>query len=900
MPHRGPVFYYVETTTSLMRPAEGPSPAPRPPRIPSALLRALLPANERDEVLAELGAEYVERASTQGSGAARRWMWVQALRSAPALLSWTWWRGWTGFQPRADAYRPGDSMLANWLMDARYAARRLLARPAYALVAVLTLALGIGGTTAVFGIARPLIFDPLPYANADSVGIFWMSNSWTEEEFLFMRGNFAGFRSVAAYRPSDVTLRDGDAPTRLLPGISSSAELFDVLGARPHIGRGFQARDDAQTAEPVVVLSYGLWQELGGTPAVVGTRITLDGAPRTVVGVMPRGFWFPDPAVRIWMARPLNPEGRNGSYTLVGHVAPGQNIHALQAPLARITAMLGERFDYPEQWDLTRNPVVTPIRDALLGSMRPALVATFVAMALILLIACANVAALMLGQIEGRATEMAVRSALGASRRRLVQQVIIESLLLGLGAGLAGAGLAVAGFKLLAQSLPIGAWAESATFDGTLFVAAMAIAVLAVLLVVLVPSISLWRGDLRDALNRSRTGGIQGRGSRLEQGLVVAEVALAMLIASGAALLVRSVSNLYAIDPGIETDGVAVVDLVSSPTITSRDRRLLVEAATTAVSELPGVRSTAATMKLPLRGGGDSFGITIEGRPDLPPTSTFFRIVTANYFETMGLRLREGRVFDIADQSTGELVVVVNQALADKYFPNENPIGRRVGGGFSGAWRIIGVVENAAEGKLTDDPAPARYYLAGQAPWFGSAAVLAIRTTDPDNAAAILDAARRAVQGAAPQLAVQGTTTMSRVFDQAVGPARQIMTLLALLSTLALILGAIGIYGVISHFVARRKRDWAIRVALGLPGSRVIALILRQGIALVAAGIVLGAVGTAALGRVLASFLFGVSSVDPLAFAAASAALLAIGVAAAFVPAWRAGSVDPANVLREQ
>ena len=883
-----------------MRPADAPLHPPLPPRVPTALLHALLPANERDEVLAELSAEYVERAAAGGTGAARRWMWVQALRSAPALVSWTWWRSWTGFQPRADAYRPGDSMLANWLMDARYAARRLWARPAYALVAVLTLALGIGGTTAVFGIARPLIFDPLPYANADSVGIFWMPNSWTEEEFLHMRGNFAGFRSVAAYRPSDVTLRDGDAPTRLLPGISSSAELFDVLGARPYMGRGFQRGDDAQNVEPVVVLSYGLWQELGGTPAVLGSRITLDGAPRTVVGVMPRGFWFPDPSVRIWMARPLDPQGRNGSYTMVGHVSPGQDIRSLQAPLARITAMLGERFDYPEQWDLTRNPNVTPIRDSLLGSMQPALVATFIAMALILLIACANVAALMLGQIEGRATEMAVRSALGASRRRLVQQIIIESLLLGIGAGIAGAGLAVAGFRVLAQALPIGAWADSAAFDGTLFLAALAIAVLAVLLVVLVPSVSLWRGDLRGALNRSRTGGIQGRGSRMEQGLVVAEVALAMLIASGAALLVRSVSNLYAIDPGIETDGIAVVDLVSSPTLTSLQRRQFVEAAATAVSELPGVRATAATMKLPLRGGGDSFGITVEGRPDLPPTSTFFRIVTAGYFETMGLRLRDGRVFDVADRTTGDRVVVINKALADKYFPGENPIGRQVGGGFTGSWRIIGVVENAAEGKLTDDPAPARYYLGGQAPWFGTAAVLTIRTEDPDNAAAVLDAARRAVQSAAPQLAVQGTTTMSRVFDRAVGPARQIMTLLALLSALALILGAIGIYGVISHFVTRRKRDWAIRVALGLPGSRVIALIVRQGVLLVAMGIVLGAIGTVALSRVLASFLFGVSAIDPIAFAAASAALIAIGVGAALVPAWRAGSVDPAGVLREQ
>jgi hypothetical protein len=266
----------------------------------------------------------------------------------------------------------------------------------------------------------------------------------------------------------------------------------------------------------------------------------------------------------------------------------------------------------------------------------------------------------------------------------------------------------------------------------------------------------------------------------------------------------------------------------------------------------------------------------------------------------MGIGLREGRGFEISDRGSTDLVVVINKALADKYFPGENAIGRRVGGGFGGSWRIIGVVDDAAEGKLTDAPAPARYYLAGQAPWFGNAAVLAVRTTDPGNDAAVLDAVRRTVQSAAPQLAVQGTTTMSRVFDRAVGPARQIMTLLALLSGLALVLGAIGIYGVISHFVARRKRDWAIRVALGLPGSRVIAHILRQGVVLVAAGIVLGAIGTVALSRVLASFLFGVSTIDPIAFAAASAALLAIGVAAALVPAWRAGSVDPAGVLREQ
>jgi predicted permease len=871
-----------------------------PPRIPIAVLRALLPSGERDEVIDDLTAEYGVRAAARGRPAARRWLWRQAFQSAPALLHWTWWRGWTGFEPRANAFRPGDAMLTNWITDARYAARRLRSRPAYTIVAVLTLALGIGGTTAVFGIARPLIFDPLPYGNADSVGIFWFGGSWTEQEFLHLRGKFPGFRSVATYLQSDVTTREGDGPSRMVPAIATSTELFDVLGVRPLIGAGFPAGADAPTAEPVVMLSYGLWRELGGNPSIVGSRITLDGASRTVVGVMPQGFWFPDPNVRIWMTRPLNPQGQNGSWTLVGHVEPGQDVRAMDAPLARLTTMLGERFEYSEKWDKTKNAAVTPIRDQLLGSMRPALLATFAAMGLILLIACANVAALMLGQIEGRATELAVRSALGASRRRLTQQIVVETLLLGLFAGLAGAALAAAGFRLLAGALPLGAWAESATFDWTLFGVALTIAVLAVMLVVIIPLVSLWRGDLSDALSRVRTAGIQGRGGRLERGLVIAQVALAMLIASGAALLVRSVATLYAIDPGVETRGIAVIDVVPSAELNNVQRRQMVDAITAALVEVPGVQSAAGAMKLPLRGGGNSFDITIEGRPDLPPSTTFFRLVTRDYFTTMGIRLRSGRTFDISDRQGPEAPIVINEELAKRYFPGENPIGRVVGGGYGLPQRVIGVVANVAEGALTDEPEPARYYLAGTVSWFSPQVSIVIRTTRSSDMAAVLDAGRQTIQRVAPTFAVQRSTTMESVMDAAVGPARQVMSLLALLSALALVLGAIGIYGVISHFALRRKRDWAIRVALGLPGSRVVRHIVGHGVALVAVGIVLGAIGTVALSRLLASFLFGVSAVDPVAFAAASAALLGIGCLAAFVPAWRAGAVDPANVLREQ
>jgi len=297
----------------------------------------------------------------------------------------------------------------------------------------------------------------------------------------------------------------------------------------------------------------------------------------------------------------------------------------------------------------------------------------------------------------------------------------------------------------------------------------------------------------------------------------------------------------------------------------------------------------------------------VQGRDASEQSSTYFRIVTPAYFETMGIRLRDGRTFDGSDRldtpeaPVTEMAIVINEALARKYFPGENPIGRLVGGGFRAPQRIIGVVANVAEADLTDEAEPVRYYLAGQAPWFSPQATLVLRTSGAaQGLPALLESARRTVQRTAPGFAVQGTTTMTRVLDAAVGAPRQIMVLLTLLAGLALVLGAVGIYGVISHFAVRRQRDWAIRVALGLPASRVMAHIVGQGAALVAVGIVLGAVGTAVLARVLSPFVFGVSTVDPLAFAAASAALLAVGVLAAVVPAWRAGTVDPALLLREQ
>lgn len=795
-------------------------------------------------------------------------------------------------------------MLESWIIDLRYAARRLLTRPTYALLAVLTLALGAGGSAASFGVVRTFLLDPLPYAHEEEVVAFWSPFDWSEQEFLYLRSQVPGFRQVAAYRTESATLEVGAGPLRLVDGASASAELFGVLGATPLLGRTFRPGDDLPGAEPVAVLSWGLWRELGGDPSVLGRRVRIGGGERTVVGVMPEGFWFPTPTTRVWTPTQLDEPDQSGNYVLVGRMAPGMTLPAMAAPLRRITAYLDERYDYPAQWDKTRNAALTPLREFLVGEVRPALVATFAAMGVILLIACANVAALMLGQVDAQSTDLAVRIALGATRRRLVQQLVAEALLVGMASGLAGAAVAASGFPVLVRALPLGALAEGAALDWAVFLAALGVAVLAAVVIALVPAVAVWRGEPRGTMSAARTGGVRGRG-RMESGLVVTQVALAVLLAAGAGLLVRSVANLRAIDPGVDTGAVVVVDVAmpASTRLTERQRttRELVDA----VAALPGVRSAAATHKLPLRGSGSSNGFAVERKPELELSTVYFRIVTREYFSTMGIRVASGRGFDGSEpafdgtQGDGaERAIVINQALARKYFPGEDPVGQRVGG-FGGWDRIVGVVEDVSEAALTDAAAPTEYLLTSQAPFLPEDQSLVLRPERPRDAAAVLDAARRAIERGAGA-AVQRTTTMDAVFAEAVGPARQVMALLSLLTALALVLGAIGIYGVISHFVARRRRDYGVRIALGLRPSRVVAQVVGRGGLLVAAGGAIGVAGALALARLLASFLYGVGSSDPVALAGAVTALLLVGVVAAWVPAWRASRTDPALVLREQ
>jgi putative ABC transport system permease protein len=788
----------------------------------------------------------------------------------------------------------------SWLIDLRYSMRRLLSRPTYTLLAVLTLAFGAGGVAAIFSITRALLLDRLPVANEEQIGVLWFPFSWTEQEFLHFRPTFPGFQRMAAYMPGDQTLEANGEPLRLVRGLRASAELFDVLGTHAFIGRTFQAGDDRPGAAPVAVLSYGLWQELGGDRSIIGRQLRLGGVARTVVGVMPRGFWFPSPTVRVWVAPPLSQERRNGSWTLVGRVAQGNRVDAMSGSLKAIATELGRNFTYPAQWDKTRAPAMTPLREFIVGDVRAPLLATVAAMALILLIACVNVAALMLGQVSGRSTELAVRTALGARRHRLVRQLVLESLVIGLIAGVVGTVLAAAAFRILLQSLPLGALAETAVLDWSLFAAAVAAGVIAACLVALVPTIALWRGNLRGTMDVARTTTISGRGGRFEGALVIAQIAVAVLLAAGAGLLLRTVGALRHIDPGIRVDTVAVVD-ATMPALLSQEQRLRgVVDILPKLEALPGVRAAAAVQRLPLLGGGDNWGIAVKGRTDLADSTTAFRIVTPHYFAAMGIPVRRGRVFEDTDRQSRARVVVINEALAAKYFPGVDPIGREVQTFDEQGERIIGVVGNVAEVRLTDPVEPVRYMLYEHVPALPPSASFVLAATNAAAVPAVIDAARSVFAREGRQLAIERTLSMASIFDDALGAPGRLVTLLSLLAALALLLGAIGVYGMISHFVIRRLREYGIRVALGLSPSGVLSQVFGRGLALVVGGSMVGAIGALALTPLLGALLYGVRANDPAALGGAVAALLVAGAIAAAVPAVRASRMNPAATLRDQ
>ncbi|HEX6314441.1 MAG TPA: ABC transporter permease [Gemmatimonadaceae bacterium] len=791
--------------------------------------------------------------------------------------------------------------------DARHALRQMRRRPGFSALAVLTLGLGIGATTALFAVVYGLLVRPLPF-DAHRLHMFWFDYSWRGAEYDHVRQGSIAFDQIAAFSAWGDPWRTGPSEqSQMLGYVPATANLFDALGVQPALGRGFRPGEDRPGAEPVIVISHGLWQQdLGGAPDVIGRRIVVGGTPVTIVGVMPPGFYFPTPEFRAWRPLTLDPAdplyAGNGWLSLVGRAKDGIAPAQLELELQRVTRLLGERFTYSAVWDKTRNARVTPMREYLLGNVRDPLLLLMSAVAMLLVIACANAAALILARTTDRTGELSVRLALGAAHGRIARQVIAESLTLATIAAVAGAVIAVVGFQTLVSSLPLQqGFGSTVSLGWQAFVIAFVLALAVGLSVSIAPVRQVLRGRL-DVRERSEEGLRRGT-RRVHAGLIATQVTLAVMLVSGASLLIRTVERLRAIDTGFDSRGVVAIDMVREGNPNLASSQEFTRAVLERVQALPGIRSAGITNRLPVRDGGWQGSVTIEGRPDLGGANrpnALYRAASADYLKTMSMDVIAGRGLTDADRADGELVVLVSESFSRRIWPNENVIGKRVAiGGEGGAWRtIVGVVEESRLTNMLGDVPFVLYLPLAQFPGPRIGGILVARTTtDP---AAALASIRGVVTELDRGLAVSRSTTMEAVVDNALAEPLRLRFFLGLLGSLALLLGAIGVYGVVSYAVARRRAEFGIRLALGAAPTNVLAHVMRGGLMPVVVGAGAGILASLGFSRAVQGFLFETSPTDPVSLVAAATTMVLAGVLAAVVPAWRAGRVSPVESLRSE
>lgn len=803
----------------------------------------------------------------------------------------------------------GIGSVVDTMGDVRVALRQLWRRPAFTALGIGTLALGIGATVALSSVAMGLLVRPLPVTDEARLQVFWSDYNWRGVEFDFVKERQRAFSGLAAYSNEGYTLRVNEQSSTVLATVGS-AELFDVIGAAPLVGRAFKAGDDRPGVPPVTVVSYGFWQqELGADPHVVGRRIEIDGAPVEVVGVMPRGFYFPSPVFRIWRPLTLDPSTSsydgNGWLVLVGRERPGLSRGELDADIQAIARSLGERFTYPEAWDKTRGATVTPLRTYTRGALRPAVLLLQVAVLLVLAIASANVAALVLARTTDRAEELALRTALGAGRGRLVRQIVTESIVLSVLAGALGTALSVAGFATLVAQLPLVEGLEDTLHvDWTLLALAIGLSLLLGLVVALAPVRAVLAGRrLAPGRERSMAAGGSTGPRRVHSVLVAVEVALAVLLVAGAATFTRSVNRLYAIDTGFESANVAVMNLVAPTRIMAApERAAFFQQVAERVAAIPGVRDVGLVTRLPLRDGGWQGTVTIEDRPDLADgrrPNALFRVVSPGYLPAMGIELVQGRSFSPTDAGASLAVGIVSAQFAEKMWPGVSPLGRRVQHTFDDQpkWvTVVGVAEETRMTRMTGDNPLVLYVPLAQAE-APEAPVLVVKGA---SAAPPVPAIRAAIRDIDGRVAIGQISTLDAVVAAAVAEPLRLRFFLSVLGTLALIIGAVGIYSVVSYSVSRRRAEFGVRLALGASPARILADVLGGSLAPVAIGVALGLSGAVALSSTVGRFVYGVAATDAPSLAAAAAALVGAGILAALIPAARAGHTDPLSALRAE
>jgi len=806
--------------------------------------------------------------------------------------------------------------------DIRYAIRTLARRPGFTVVAVIALALGIGATSAIFSVVNGVLLRPLPYRAPERLVVILHEgrNPVAPANYLDWKRQSSLFSSFGAaeYWSGTVT---GDVPERV-QGLEVTSEVLAMTGINPLLGRTFRVEDDTPTGDRPVVLSWGFWQRrFAGSHDVLGKSLLVDGSSYTVVGVMPRGFDFPmfwATGVQLWTPLTLGERAssrRSQSLRLFARLRPGASVAAAQSQMSAIAANLEKAFP-------GTNPAVTvtPLDTIVVGDVRTALLVLLGAVAFVLLIACANVAHMLLARASARHREMSVRLALGASRTRLLRQLLTESVVLSLVGGALGILLAKAGLRTLVAlagtSLPR---AESIGLDPTVLGFTTGGSLATGLAFGLLPAVRVSGSEMAEALRDGARGSTEGAGrSRVRSMLVASEIALALVLLAGAGLAMRSFAALRAVDPGFHPHGVlsAIVSVYGTAEAPPGRREAFYSSALERVRRLPGVESASLINHLPI--AGDIWGLqfAIEGRPRPEPAQlprATFRVVYPGYFRTMELPMLRGRDVAETDRVDAPRVVIVNDFFSRRYWPNEDPIGKRmsfVPGSDTAPWyTVVGVVKNDVRSDWTAPPeeevflpyAQERDYLESNGGHVGYM-TLVVRAScsalKACNAASLASAIREAVGSVNRSVPVTDIQTMDDVIAGANAGARFTLVLLATFAVVALVLAAVGIYGVISYAVSRRTHEIGVRVALGASPSTVVRLVIAQGMRVVAVGVAVGLAGSLVASRLMTRLVYGVSVTDPLTYAGVAALLAVVALVASYIPARRATRIDPLVAMR--
>lgn len=810
----------------------------------------------------------------------------------------------------------GANIIGDLAQDLHYGVRMLVKNPSFTIVAVLALALGIGANSAIFSVVNTVLLRPLPYKNPGRLVMLWEElthlgfpkNTPSPANFIDWRAQNTVFEAMAAMAERSFNLTGVGEPERF-DGRRVSANLFDLLGVQPQLGRAFRAEED-KPGSRVVILSNGLWQHrFGGDPRVIGQALSLNGESYTVIGVMPGSFQFPTQRDQLWvpLAFDAKEAASRGNHFLevIARMRPGVTLQQAQAEMSTIAARLAQQ--YPEE-NLRVGSVVTALQEQVVGDIKPALLVLLGAVGFVLLIACANVANLLLARAAARQKEIALRLALGAGRSRLTRQFLTESVLLAVIGGAVGLLLSIAGLRVLKTFIPDTiSQAQAISIDAKVLVFTGLVALVTGIIFGLAPAMQVSHLDINDTLKeggRDAAGGT--RGNRIRALLVIGEIAVSFVLLMGAGLLINSFMHLRNLHPGFRANHLLTMKIpLSEVKYPDKERRSPFYAEVLRrVQALPGVQSAAVAGNLPLTYDGDSMPIGIEGRTDPPPDQrpdVILRVVGPGYFSTMGIPLVRGRDFSEQDKADSARVVIVSEKTARHFWPGENPIGKRLKPGSTSRnipWiEIIGVVKDVRQNDFVSEPKMQMYMPYQQLNSFAPNALVVRTNVEPLSLAA---AVRNAIWAVDKDQPVSNLRSMDEIVSEAVARQRFSMLLLGIFAALAMVLAAVGIYGVMSYSIAQRTREIGLRIALGAQKSDVLKMILRQGLRFVAAGLAIGLAASFVLTRVMASLLFGISATDPATFVAISLVLIAVALLASYIPAVRAMKIDPMLALRYQ